>query len=193
MGTGGSGSEEASAFHTGIATGRLWLRPVEPADEPALGLMAAALVVSANRCATIAPEGDLPLSIVVAATGELIGGANCGPSGLGTGAEITLWIAETWWGRGFGTEAAQGLIDHAFLNAAVDAVWCLNRVTNPRGRRVIERCGFQFRGTGMVRLPGRGAFPIERFGLDRRSWTSLKAWGAGNSGARDRASRETAA
>ena len=193
MGTGGSGSEEASAFHTGIATGRLWLRPVKPADEPALGLMAAALAVAANRCATIAQEGDLPLSIVVAATGDLIGAANCGPSGLGTGVEVTLWIAEPWWGRGFGTEAAQGLIDHAFLNAAVDAVWCLNRVTNPRGRRVIERCGFQFRGAGMVRLPARGAFPIERFGLDRRSWTSLKAWGARNTRERDLASRETAA
>ena len=178
MGTGGSGSEEASAFHTSLATARLWLRPRRAADEPALGPLMAALAVAANLCATIAPDGDAPFTIVEAATGDLIGSANCGPSGLGTGVEVTLWIAEPWWGRGFGTEAAQGLIDHAFLNAAVDAVWCLNRVTNPRGRRVIERCGFQFRGTGMVRLPARGAFPIERFALDRRTWASLKAWGS---------------
>ncbi len=193
MGTGGSGSDEASQFHTSIATGRLRLRPVRPADEPALGAMAAAVAVAANRCATIAPEGDLPLAIVATATGDLVGGANCGPSGLGTGVEIALWIAEPWWGRGYGTEAAQGLIDHAFRAATVDVVWCLNRVTNPRGRRVVERCGFQFRGTGMVRLPGRGAFPIERFALDRRSWASIKAWGAGNTAEHGRAARETAA
>jgi len=193
MGTGGSRSEEASGVHQRIATGRLWLRPVIPADEPALGHMAAPLAVSANRCATIAPEGDLRLAIV-SAGGELIGGANCGPSGLGSGVEIAVWIAEPYWGRGFATEATKILIDDAFLNAAVDAVWCLNRVTNPRGRRVVEKCGFQFRGAGMVRLPGRGAFPIERFALDRRSWVSLKAWGASaGSAERHHASGETAA
>ena len=76
----------------------------------------------------------------------------------------------------------------------VDVVWCSNRVTNARARRVIEKCGFQFRGTGMVRLPGRGAFPIERFALDRRNWMSLKAWGAAHrEGVAGDAPRETAA
>jgi RimJ/RimL family protein N-acetyltransferase len=177
MGTGGSGSEAALSVHQPIVTGRLWLRPRQPADEPALGAMAAVLAVAANLCTTIAPEGDTPLAIVDRATGELVGGANAGPSGLGTGVEVAVWVGEPWWGRGFGTEATQGLIDSAFRNAAVDAVWCLNRVTNPRGRRIVEKCGFQFRGAGMVRRPGRGAFPIERFALDRRSWVSLKAWG----------------
>ncbi len=59
----------------------------------------------------------------------------------------------------------------------VTTLWCSNRATNPRARRVIEKCGFQFRGAGMMSLPGRGAVPIERFILDRRTWASLKAWG----------------
>ena len=94
---------------------------------------------------------------------------------------------------GYGTEAAQALIDHAFADEAVGALWCSNRVTNARARRVIEKCGFQFRGTGMVRSPTRfGAFPVERFVLDRRNWASLKAWGAPQS-EHGRAERETAA
>jgi RimJ/RimL family protein N-acetyltransferase len=178
MGTGGSGSEEAFGVHLRVGTGRLWLRPVQPVDEPALASMAATLAVAANRCATIAPDAGVRFAVIEVATGALIGAAECGPSGLGTGVEVTVWIAEPWWGRGLGTEATQGLIDHAFRDGAVDRVWCLSRVTNPRGRRLIEKCGFQFRGAGMVRLAGRGAFPIERFCLDRRSWASLKAWGS---------------
>jgi RimJ/RimL family protein N-acetyltransferase len=177
MGTGGKGSQEALAFQARISTGRLRLRPWQLADELALSALGAALAVSANRCATIAPDGEFALTIVEAASGQPIGSASCGQSGLGSGTEVTLWLGEPWWGRGLGTEAAQALIDHAFLSAAVQAVWCLNRVTNPRGRRIVEKCGFQFRGAGMVRLTGRGALPIERFCLDRRSWASLKAWG----------------
>jgi hypothetical protein len=44
---------------------------------------------------------------------------------------------------------------------------------------VVEKCGFQYRGTGMVRAASRsGAVPVERFVLERRNWESLKAWGA---------------
>ena len=67
-------------------------------------------------------------------------------------------------------------------------------MSNARARRVIEKCAFQFRGSGMVRLPGRGAFPIERFALDRRTWSSLKSWGAPDrNGSTGDAPRETAA
>jgi RimJ/RimL family protein N-acetyltransferase len=73
-------------------------------------------------------------------------------------------------------------------------LWCANRVANTRGRRVIEKCGFQFRGSGMVRLPGRGASPIERFALDRRTWSSLKTWAMGrDAGGAGDAAHETAA
>jgi hypothetical protein len=49
---------------------------------------------------------------------------------------------------------------------------------NHRARRVIEKCGFQFRETGMVRSPVlRGAVPVERFALERRNWAALRAWG----------------
>jgi RimJ/RimL family protein N-acetyltransferase len=191
---GAGGSEDGFEHRASIVTERLRLRPRQPADEIALVALAANPAIAPNLCATIAVDGGKAMVIAERMSGRLIGGAEHGVTGLGTGIEVAVWIGEPEWGRGFATEAAQALIDHAFTEARVDVLWCSNRVTNDRARRVIEKCGFQFRGTGMVRLTGRGAFPIERFALDRRNWMSLKAWGAA---AQDRethhAPRETAA
>jgi RimJ/RimL family protein N-acetyltransferase len=105
--------------------------------------------------------------------------------------ELGLWIGARDWGRGFGTELAHALIDRAFAHSWVSEVSAVLRVTNGRGRTLLERCGFQFRGTGMARA-GHGAFPVERFGLGRRSWTSLKAWGALSATDRDERRRASA-
>jgi RimJ/RimL family protein N-acetyltransferase len=160
----------------------------------AIRALASNPAIAPNLCSTMAADAGAHLAITERRTGRIIGAADHGTTGLGTGIEIAVWIGEPDWGRGFATEAAQGLIDAVFTaDECTDALWCSNRVTNDRARRVIEKCGFQFRGSGMVRLAGRGAFPIERFVLDRRTWTSLKAWGAGNNGTRRHAPQETAA
>jgi RimJ/RimL family protein N-acetyltransferase len=186
--------EQAFAHHAMIGTRRLWLRPRRAAEEIAIAALAANPAIAPNLCATIPADGGRPLVIVERPSGRLIGAANCGGTGLGSGVEVALWIGEPDWGRGLATEAAHGLIDHAFDEQRVDVVWCSNRVTNARARRVIEKCGFQFRGNGMVRLAGRGAFPVERFALDRGTWASLKSWGAEHAARDDGAAkRETAA
>jgi RimJ/RimL family protein N-acetyltransferase len=191
---GDGGSEEGFEFRASIVTGRLTLRAREMRDEVGVKALATNPAIAPNLCATIPADCSRALVIVERATNRIVGGADYGGSGLGTGLEIALWIAEPDWGRGFATEAAQALIDHAFTEKDVDIVWCSNRVTNVRARRVIEKCAFQYRGGGMVRLAGRGAFPIERFALDRRNWMSLKAWGAGRSVRdKDHAAHETAA
>jgi RimJ/RimL family protein N-acetyltransferase len=102
-----------------------------------------------------------------------------------------VWIGEPDWGHGYGTEAAHALIDHLFASGGAERIWCSARAANERARAVIARCGFQFRGTGMVRVTGRGAFPVERFALDRRSWLSLKDWATADGG--HRAIADTAA
>ena len=186
--------EEAYAVHAVIVTERLWLRPRRAGEHIAVAALATNPAIAPNMCAAIFPDAGKPLVIVERLTNRLVGATDHGATGLGSGIEVALWIGEPDWGRGFATEAAHGLVDHAFVDGGVDVVWCANRVTNPRGRRVIEKCGFQFRGSGMVRLAGRGAFPVERFALDRRNWTSLKSWGAANAARRsDDAPRETAA
>ncbi|MCX5580962.1 GNAT family N-acetyltransferase [Kaistia terrae] len=94
------------------------------------------------------------------------------------GHDLSFWVAERFWGEGFGTEIAHATIDHAFGAAGVERLWCAVRVTNGPARRVAEKCGFQFRDTGMVRsLSARGSVPVEHFVLERRVWQSLKSWG----------------
>jgi hypothetical protein len=186
----GTGGQEESAYTT-IVTERLKLRPRMAADELTLQALAANPAIAPALCPTI--DRGVMLAIVEAASGRLLGGAAYGGTGLGTGVEISLWIGEPDWGRGYATEAAQALIDWVFAESPTTAVvWCSKRASNDRARRLIEKCGFQYRGTGMVRLPGRGAFPTERFALDRRTWSSLKAWGSGH-GRRHNVARESAA
>lgn len=110
--------------------------------------------------------------------GSLFGASFHRPSPRPDGHEISFWVAERHWGQGFGTEIAHATIDHAFGAAGVERLWCAVRVTNGPARRVAEKCGFQFRDTGMVRsLAARGSVPVEHFVLERRVWLSLKSWG----------------
>jgi RimJ/RimL family protein N-acetyltransferase len=162
-------------------TRRLKLRPLRVRDMPVLALLAASDAVRHNL--TVALDPATPLSF-----GETFiverrkdraplgaGGYRATAEG-GPAVELALWIGERHWGRGYGTEIAQALIDRAFAEGQVMEVCAALRVTNVRGRRLIEKCGFQQRGTGMARA-AHGAFPAERFVLNRRTWISLKAWG----------------
>jgi RimJ/RimL family protein N-acetyltransferase len=111
--------------------------------------------------------------------GSLLGASFHRPSATRPdGHDLSFWVAERFWGQGFGTEIAHATIDHAFGEGRVERLWCAVRVTNGPARRVAEKCGFQFRDTGMVRsLSARGSVPVEHFVLERRVWQSLKAWG----------------
>ncbi len=160
-----------------LLTPRLMLRVRTTADETILAALRANPAIAPNMVATIPVDAATALAIVERTSGRIVGAAEHGATGLGSGTEMSLWIGEEDWSRGLATEAAQALIDHTFVTAQSAMLWCSNRVTNSRARRVIEKCGFQYRGNGMVRVPGRGAFPVERFALDRRNWSSLRAWG----------------
>ena len=188
------GDKNEAGHREAILTARLLLRRCTADDVPTMSALSADQAVAENLCDAIALAGGDALAITERSDGTVIGCAGYGPTRAPPATiEAGLWIGAPWWGRGYGTEAAQALIDHAFADGHAKALWCSNRVTNVRARRVIEKCGFQFRGTGMVRSPTLfGAFPVERFVLDRRNWASLRAWGAPERKA-GRAERETAA
>ena len=92
--------------------------------------------------------------------------------------EIGYWLGEPFWNHGYATEAAHALIDMAFRTRDIDQIDARCRVTNIASRRVIQKCGFQFQGTGMVgNLAMGGPVPVEWYRLDRKTWLSLKSWG----------------
>jgi hypothetical protein len=163
-----------------VLTRRLLLRHPETEDRAAIARLARSRLVAENLAAAPGECGGATFAIVEREGRQVIGCAGHGPMPeRPRAAEIACWIGEPHWGRGFATEASQALIDHVFADEDVLVLWCSNRPSNVRARRVIEKCGFQFRGPGMVRSPTLNvALPVERFLLDRRNWVSLKAWGA---------------
>ncbi len=121
-------------------------------------------------------------SLVLYAKAEkrvLVGVAGFGHRGEEHNPEIGYWIGEPYWRQGYATEASRALIDHAFSETEIDALSASCRVQNDSSRRVIEKCGFQWVGTGLNQVKALGAsVPVDRFVLSRRTWESLRAWGA---------------
>jgi GNAT superfamily N-acetyltransferase len=174
---------EESELRLRIETARLSLRRPRTGDEAEIAVMSAGRRIAENLAALPCPDsGGIGETFVLVerCKNRLVGAGMYGPRvDRPSATEIACWIGEPHWGKGFGTEAAQAVIDRAFADERIGILWCANRVLNDRARRVIEKCGFQFRETGMVRFPIlNGAVPVERFALERRTWTALRAWGA---------------
>jgi RimJ/RimL family protein N-acetyltransferase len=115
--------------------------------------------------------------VITLADGTLIGA--CGLGHLrGTDPEIGYWLGVPYWGRGYATEAARAVIDHAFIDLGHERLEGGARVSNPASRRVLEKCGFQWTGVGLYRiLAMASSAPCDRFRLDRGLWASLRSWG----------------
>ncbi|MBB4104172.1 GNAT family N-acetyltransferase [Allorhizobium borbori] len=94
--------------------------------------------------------------------------------------EIGYWLGEPYWNAGYTTEAAHALVDMAFRSRDIDQIDARCRVMNVASRRVIQKCGFQFQGSGMVpSLALGGMVAVEWYRLDRKTWLSLRSWGEG--------------
>jgi RimJ/RimL family protein N-acetyltransferase len=95
----------------------------------------------------------------------------------GPAPEIGYWLGAPYWGKGYATEAVRAVIDYAFTELDHDALQAGARVTNPASRRILEKCGFQWTGVGLVRIRAiSSSAPIDLFRLDRGLWASLKSW-----------------
>jgi RimJ/RimL family protein N-acetyltransferase len=61
-------------------------------------------------------------------------------------AEIGVWIAEPHWGEGYGTEAAELLVDYAFAERNVHRMVAQALEFNEGSKRVWEKLGFEHEG-----------------------------------------------
>lgn len=102
----------------------------------------------------------------------------CGIAPFDGAMHLGYWLGAPFRARGYATEAARAVIDHAFGELGLDEITSSARVTNAPSRRVLEKCGFQWTGAGLVRIRSLGAsVPVDKFRLDRKTWASLRAWG----------------
>ena len=121
------------------------------------------------------------LFLITARDGTLLGCCGTRP---GQPPELGYWLGVPYWGKGYATEAARAVIDHAFGQLGYEALASGARVNNPASRRVLEKCGFQWTGVGLYRVRAlASSAPVDRFRLDRGLWASLKSWGKVRQGA----------
>ncbi len=172
-----------------LKTERLTLRAPRHGDAGAIALLANDLRVSANTSHIPHPYGvddaERFIASVNTRSGEacFVGTLDGKPIGICSVAprndafELGYWYGVPYWGRGFATEAARAVIDHAFGDLGHEALLSGARVTNPASRRVLEKCGFQWTDVRLYRIRAiNSAAPIDRFRLDRGLWASLKSW-----------------
>lgn len=181
-----------------LETRRLWLRWPRLADVQAIVRLAGEKAV-AEMTARIPhpyPPEDAERFIFQARRSNADGGgltlaitpkgkpnSLIGVVGISPGPEtgrpsLGYWLGTPHWGQGNATEAARALIDAFFAYGEEDELTAAARVINPTPRRVLEKCGFAYQGSGLSELPARGGYyPVDHFRLDRRAWESLKTWG----------------
>jgi len=175
-----------------LATERLMLRAPQAADAKAIAGLINDRRIAENTARIPHPYGladahaflaevnrdpGEPAFLIALRDGTIIGG--CGIHvRSGRDPELGYWIGVPYWGRGYGTEAARALIDHAFGALGCERLVSRARVSNPASRRVLEKCGFQWTGVSLIRIRAlRSSAPVDCFRLDRALWASLRSWG----------------
>ncbi len=138
-------------MHPTLTTDRLTLRPLEPADGPAVERGCGSWNVA--RMTTRIPHPYPPGSAVewianrapdahhfaIEHQGDLIGV-------ISHETEIGYWLAEPFWGRGFATEAARRVVAFAFDDLRLDRLVSGHFADNPASGRVLQKCGFRYTG-----------------------------------------------
>jgi RimJ/RimL family protein N-acetyltransferase len=86
------------------------------------------------------------LAIACGKTGQYMGSCGLIPLEDGTGVECYYVLLQRFWGRGFASEAAKALFDHAFKKLRIDRLIALVRQENHHSQRVAERLGMRNNG-----------------------------------------------
>ena len=175
-----------------LETRRLWLRWLRAADAPALTSIASQADV-ANMTASIPhpyPPGEaerfilearaetaagraLILGVTTKSKSHTLIGVVSAQATEHFEVEIGYMIAPSAAGQGLGGEATATLVDAIFNLTETRVVIANSRTINPASRRLLEGCGFQFKGSGLHDLPARGGqHPCDFFKLERRHWWS---------------------
>jgi len=179
-----------------LETRRLWLRWPRQADAPAILRLAGEKAVAEMTSRIAHPLSEAAVDdfilrtrrenaegagLTMAITPRAKPNALIGVVGIAgeAGGLPTLgyWLGIPYWGQGYATEAARAMLDAFFAYTVNPELTASARVINPASRRVLEKCGFAFTGSGLRPFPARGGvLPIYLFRLDRRAWESLKSW-----------------
>jgi ribosomal-protein-alanine N-acetyltransferase len=87
-------------------------------------------------------------ALIDGASGDLVGDAGVGLiEGIGPEFELGYTLGKRWWGRGYATEAARAVRDHALGELALPEVLALVHTGNAASIHVLEKIGMERVGT----------------------------------------------
>ena len=133
--------------HAELTTERLHLRPLDPADAPALAEAMGRYDVARWLIGKPYPFQDAEASAMIAAAvpgqswlawdaTHLIGGVSV-ENGLG------FWVARTYWGKGYATEMADAAVRAFFAQSDEDRLLAGAMAHNAASIRVLQKLGGQ--------------------------------------------------
>jgi RimJ/RimL family protein N-acetyltransferase len=169
---------------TTLVTDRLTLRPPRAADAEAIVQGLENFSVSrwtgrvpypygpADAEAFLAHCRDLPAdALVLAITRD---DALIGVIGIEHN-ELGYWMAEPYWGQGFGSEAARAVTDHGFERLGLAEIVASHHIGNAASRRILLGLGFVEEGKGSAFSKAQQAeVPHMKLRLTRDAWKDAK-------------------
>ena len=157
-----------------IETDRLVLRGPEPGDVNRLRRLIGDWQVARMTANVPYPyTGEMAADWIAKASDELAAGTayhlaverrdkpgqvgTIGLAGLGRDQPVLgYWIGRPYWGRGYATEAAGGMLNFGFATLGVTRIIASVLPANRASRRVLEKLGFVFTGRAYQDAPARG-------------------------------------
>lgn len=123
------------------------------------------------------PRTKYQLVIVLKAQKRVIGncGVRCQVSGDDQG-EIGYEINPNYWGKGYATEAANGIIRFGFETLNLHRIWATCIAENTASARVLEKVGMRQEGHFVEKEWMKGRWwDVLQFALLRREWLEFNA------------------
>ncbi len=176
----------------GIAAPRLLLRPLQRHDAGAVHRLAGDPEVSATALHIPHPFGHgqaeawiekveagwrtgrlAAFAAVLPDTGELCGaaGLTMDPLPASGSAELGLWIGRSFWGRGYGYEAALALMGWGFKEVGLRRIHASHLAGNRRSEGILRKLGMREEGVLRAHALHRGEFhDLQLWGILAAEW-----------------------
>lgn len=175
-----------------IRTERLVLRPFELVDAPAVHRLAGDREIALNTATIPHPypvgmaekwigshqedfDSNKNLTLAIDA-GEIVGAIGLAFTPDEDRAEIGYWIGVPFWGKGYASEAAGGMIRYAFEELGLNRVHAGFFVRNPASGRVMEKIGMTYEGTLRRHHKKWGEYvDVSIYGILRAEWIDSRS------------------
>lgn len=100
----------------------------------------------ARQAGYLANHGCCVGAAVLKETGEVAGVAGIQPQDKSGEYELAWWVWKAYWNRGLATEAAAGLVHHAFEVMKLPRLVAIADVPNGASIRVMQKIGMRYQG-----------------------------------------------